>query len=97
MAATERITMTMRELDRFKVIQDVADRRLKPWQAAERLGLTTRQIRRLVARLVFIDAWQGCHAVRPGAVRVECGRVLCEQQPGQGTRGARQSGSRTGS
>ena len=25
MAATERITMTMRELDRFKVIQDVAD------------------------------------------------------------------------
>jgi len=25
MAATERITMTMRELDRFKVIQSVAD------------------------------------------------------------------------
>ncbi len=25
MAGTERITMTMRELDRFKVIQDVAD------------------------------------------------------------------------
>ena len=48
MAATERITMTMRELDRFKVIQDVADGRLKPWRAAERLGLTTRQIRRLV-------------------------------------------------
>ena len=51
MAATERITMTMRELDRFKVIQDVADGKLKPWRAAERLGLTTRQIRRLVARL----------------------------------------------
>jgi hypothetical protein len=51
MAATERITMTMRELDRFKVIQDVADGRLKPWRAAERLRLTTRQIRRLVARL----------------------------------------------
>ncbi|WP_442865765.1 ISNCY family transposase [Burkholderia sp. IMCC1007] len=51
MAATERITMTMRELDRFKVIQDVADGRLKPWRAAERLELTTRQIRRLVARL----------------------------------------------
>jgi hypothetical protein len=51
MAATERITMTMRELDRFKVIQDVADGRLKPWRAAQRLGLTTRQIRRLVARL----------------------------------------------
>ncbi|MCA7951527.1 hypothetical protein LGM43_14740 [Burkholderia seminalis] len=36
MAATERITMTMRELDRFKVIQDVADGKLKPWRAAER-------------------------------------------------------------
>jgi hypothetical protein len=50
MAATERITMTMRELDRLKVIQDVVDGRLKPLRAAERLGLTTRQIRRLVAR-----------------------------------------------
>jgi hypothetical protein len=30
MAATERITMTMRELDRFKIIQDVADGELKP-------------------------------------------------------------------
>ncbi|MBN3833556.1 hypothetical protein [Burkholderia sp. Ac-20344] len=44
MAATERITMTMRELDRFKVIQDVADGKLKPWRAAERLELTTRQM-----------------------------------------------------
>lgn len=51
MAATERITMTMREPDRFKVIQDVADGKLKPWRAAERLELTTRQVRRLVARL----------------------------------------------
>ncbi|RQR29786.1 hypothetical protein DIE23_21515 [Burkholderia sp. Bp9143] len=40
MAATERITMTMRELDRFKVIQDVADGKLKPSLAAERLELT---------------------------------------------------------
>ncbi|RDU94572.1 ISNCY family transposase [Trinickia dinghuensis] len=51
MAATERITMTMRELDRYKVIQAVAGGMLKPWRAAERLGLTTRQIRRLAARL----------------------------------------------
>ncbi|MCQ0034808.1 helix-turn-helix domain-containing protein, partial [Burkholderia glumae] len=42
--------MTMRELDRLKVIQDVVDGRLKPLRAAERLGLTTRQIRRLVGR-----------------------------------------------
>ncbi|MFM0047847.1 hypothetical protein PQR05_27155 [Paraburkholderia sediminicola] len=47
MAVTERITMTMQELDRFKLIQDVTDGRLKPWRAAQRLGLTTRQIRRL--------------------------------------------------
>ncbi|PMS16401.1 integrase [Trinickia dabaoshanensis] len=50
MAATERITMTMRELDRFKVIQDVVDGKLQPWRAADRLELTTRQIRRLAAR-----------------------------------------------
>jgi hypothetical protein len=51
MAATDRITMTMRELDRFKVMQSVVDGRLKPWRAAERLSLTTRQVRRLAARL----------------------------------------------
>ncbi|BFG78818.1 hypothetical protein PTKU46_68510 [Paraburkholderia terrae] len=39
MAATERITMTMREVDRFKIIQ-----------AAERLGLTVRQVEHLVTR-----------------------------------------------
>jgi hypothetical protein len=51
MAATDRITMTMRELDRFKVIQSVVDGHLKPLRAAERLLLTTRQVRRLAARL----------------------------------------------
>jgi hypothetical protein len=35
MTATERITMTMRELDRLKVIRDVADGKLKPWRAAD--------------------------------------------------------------
>jgi hypothetical protein len=53
-AATDRITMTMRELDRFKVIQDVADGKRKPWPAAERLRLTTRQIRRLVATPTYL-------------------------------------------
>ncbi|WJF91486.1 hypothetical protein QS306_07920 [Paraburkholderia bonniea] len=33
MVALERITMTMRELDRFKVIQDVVDGKLKPWRS----------------------------------------------------------------
>jgi hypothetical protein len=43
--------MTMRELDRSKVIQLVVDGMLKPWRAALRLDLTTRQVRRLAARL----------------------------------------------
>src|SRR4030095_14013432 len=42
--------MTMRDLDRLKCIQGVVDRQLRPYQAAERLGLTTRQVRRLVRR-----------------------------------------------
>lgn len=36
MAAIERITMTMRQLDRYMVIQAVANGILKPWRAAER-------------------------------------------------------------
>jgi len=50
MAATDRITMSMRELDRFKVIEAVAEARLKPGRAAERLGLSVRQVERLVMR-----------------------------------------------
>ncbi|MGQ7934725.1 hypothetical protein [Paraburkholderia sp. D1E] len=47
MTTSGTITMTMRGLDRFKVIQAMADDLLKPWRAAQRLGLTARQIRRL--------------------------------------------------
>ncbi|MGF6267044.1 hypothetical protein OKW49_008038 [Paraburkholderia youngii] len=42
MNATGTITMTMREIDRLKVIQAVTEARLKPGQAAERLGLSVR-------------------------------------------------------
>jgi transposase len=45
------ITMTMRNLDRLKVIQAVVDGTLKPVRAAERLGLAVRQVRRLVRRV----------------------------------------------
>ena len=48
MDAAGSITMTMRALDRLKVIQRVADGNLKPGQAAARLALTVRQVRRLV-------------------------------------------------
>jgi hypothetical protein len=44
------VTLHMRELDRLKVIQAVSEARLKPGQAAERLGLCVRQVERLVAR-----------------------------------------------
>lgn len=43
--------MAMRELDRLKIIEAVIDGTLKPGRAAERLGLTDRQIRRLVNRV----------------------------------------------
>jgi hypothetical protein len=75
MVALERITMTMRELDRFKVIQDVADgNKLKPWRAAERLRLTTRQICWLVARLrEHGPTGLSGHRSRPGNRRLDAG------------------------
>jgi transposase len=42
--------MSMRELDRLKVIDAVARGELKPWRAAEKLGLSTRQVERLTNR-----------------------------------------------
>lgn len=50
MAKTGTITMSMKEADRLKIIAAVVDGNLKPNQAAERLELTTRQVRRLVLR-----------------------------------------------
>jgi hypothetical protein len=44
------ITRHMRDLDRLKTIQAVIDRELKPGRAAERLGMSVRQIERLVIR-----------------------------------------------
>ncbi|MCP3705826.1 helix-turn-helix domain-containing protein, partial [Paraburkholderia sp. CNPSo 3274] len=45
---TTLVSLSMRELDRLKVIQAVVETGLKPGRAAERLGLTVRQIERLV-------------------------------------------------
>jgi transposase len=44
------ITMSMREVDRLKVIQGVVDGNVMPWRAAEQLDLSRRQIERLVIR-----------------------------------------------
>lgn len=51
MGRTGAITMTTRELDRLQIIQSVIDGHLKPGRAAERLGMTDRQLRRLVTRV----------------------------------------------
>lgn len=48
---TGTITMAMRELDRLKLIEAVIDGNIRPGRAAERLGLTDRQVRRLVERV----------------------------------------------
>ena len=50
MHATALVTLNMRELDRLKMVQAVVETGLKPGRAAERLGLTVRQVERLVAR-----------------------------------------------
>lgn len=50
MACTGMITISMCELDCLKVIEAVAEARLMPWRAAERLGLSRRQVERLVIR-----------------------------------------------
>ncbi|KVN63755.1 ISNCY family transposase [Burkholderia stagnalis] len=42
--------MSMRELDRLKVVEAVVEGRLMPWRAAERLDVSRRQVERLVAR-----------------------------------------------
>lgn len=43
-----RVTLSMRDLDRLKCIQAVSDGQLQRTLAAERLGIATRQVRRIV-------------------------------------------------
>jgi hypothetical protein len=50
MRQNTRVTFAMRDLDRLKCIQAVVDGDLKLVRASERLGLTTRQVRRLPRR-----------------------------------------------
>jgi hypothetical protein len=50
MIRTPKVTMTMRELDRLKCIQGLIDGQYKQHAVAARLGLTTRQVRRMVRR-----------------------------------------------
>jgi len=48
--AEERITMSRQETDRLGLIQAVVNKRMKQWEAAQQLGLSLRQVKRLVQR-----------------------------------------------
>jgi transposase len=50
MTGTGMIAVSVQELDRLKVVEAVAEARLMTWRAAERLGLSRRQVERLVIR-----------------------------------------------
>ena len=50
MVAEERITMSRQEVDRLGVIQSVVSKQIKQWEAARQLGLSQRQVKRLVQR-----------------------------------------------
>jgi transposase len=50
MRQAELVTLNMRELDRLKMVQAIVEMGLKPGRAAERLGLSVRQVERLVNR-----------------------------------------------
>ena len=50
MARTGVITMSMREFDRLKLIQDLVDGDIKPGLVAKRLSLSTQQVLRLSKR-----------------------------------------------
>ena len=45
------ILLTMRDLDRLKVIRDVLEGRLRQHQAAEQLDISDRQVRRLCRKV----------------------------------------------
>jgi len=47
----ERIALSQRERDRLKVLREVEQRHLTQLQAAQRLQLTDRQVRRLLRRM----------------------------------------------
>lgn len=54
MRQNARVTFAIRDLDRLKCVQAVVDGDLKLVRASERLGLTTRQVRRLARRYAAV-------------------------------------------
>ncbi|AMP39926.1 hypothetical protein LBM2029_20315 (plasmid) [Ralstonia solanacearum] len=84
MGRPDTITMSMRELDRCKVIQAVVDDGLMVWRAAEKLGISKRQVERLVLRYredgpqgLCSRKWgqPGHHQLPPGLESRVCGLI----------------------
>jgi hypothetical protein len=59
---TEEVTLTMREIDRLRVIRDVLDDRIQQQEGAAQMGLSSRQVRRLCWRV----ATHGARGIRHG-------------------------------
>ena len=57
--AEETIAMTQKAIDRLSVIQQVVNRQLRQREAAVQLGLSIRQVKRLVARFRQEGPFQG--------------------------------------
>jgi len=51
LAEKDIITMTQKELKRLHIIKQVLEKKLKQIEAPEMLGLSSRQIRRIVKRI----------------------------------------------
>jgi transposase len=72
------VTLNMRELDRLKVVQAIVETGLKPGRAAERLGLSVRQVERLVTRYRTSGAAALCSGrrARPGNRKLDEGLAV---------------------
>ncbi|MFM0742294.1 ISNCY family transposase [Paraburkholderia xenovorans] len=78
MRQAELVTLNMRELDRLKMVQAIVEMGLKPGRAAERLGLSVRQVERLVIRYRASGAAGLCSGrrARPGNRKLDEGLAV---------------------
>jgi len=78
MRQAELVTLNMRELDRLKMVQAIVAMGLKPGRAAERLGLSVRQVERLVIRYRASGAAGLCSGRRdrPGNRKLDEGLAI---------------------
>jgi transposase len=78
MRQAELVTLNMRELDRLKMVQAIVEMGLKPGRAAERLGLSVRQVERLMSRYRASGAAGVCSGrrARPGNRKLDEGLAV---------------------